>query len=88
MATLLDLSQKGDLLLQAAHGIDTERSTTDVDLAFLADTWDEFLGLRNKYSEHIAVPAAGRCTWLRYTMTAMLSASMDAAGMRPLTTPG
>lgn len=76
MATLLDLSQKGDrllgaligrinaivgdapyllagatardLLLQAAHGIDTRRATTDVDLAFLVGNWDEYLGLRNK----------------------------------------
>ena len=76
MATLLDLSQKGDLLLgaligrvnaivgdapyllagatardlllQAAHGIDTRRATTDVDLAFLVSTWDEYLGLRNQ----------------------------------------
>jgi predicted nucleotidyltransferase len=34
-----------DLLLQAAHGIDTRRATKDVDLAFLVDTWDEYLDL-------------------------------------------
>lgn len=76
MATLLDLSQKGDpllgvligrinaivgdapyllagatardLLLQAAHGIDPRRATTDVDLAFLASSWDEYRALRNQ----------------------------------------
>ncbi|MCA3391769.1 MAG: hypothetical protein INF47_06075 [Roseomonas sp.] len=76
MATLLDLSQKGDrllgalinrinaivgdapyllagatardLLLQAAHGIDPRRATTDVDLAFMLSTWDEYLGLRTR----------------------------------------
>ncbi len=37
-----------DLLLQAAHGIDPRRATTDVDLAFLVGNWDEFLGLRNQ----------------------------------------
>jgi len=37
-----------DLLLQAAHGIDPRRATTDVDLAFLVSSWDEYLGLRNR----------------------------------------
>lgn len=37
-----------DLLLQAAHGIDTRRATADVDLAFLVSNWDEYLGLRNQ----------------------------------------
>lgn len=79
MATLLDLSQRGDpllgaligrinaivgdapyllagatardLLLQAAHGIDPRRATTDVDLAFMVSTWDEYLGLRTRLLE-------------------------------------
>ncbi len=37
-----------DLLLQVAHGIDTRRATTDVDLAFLVGTWEEYLALREK----------------------------------------
>ncbi len=35
-----------DLLLHAAHGIDTRRATADVDLAFMVSTWDEYLALR------------------------------------------
>lgn len=90
MATLLDLSQKGDrllgsligrinaivgdapyllagatardLLLQAAHGIDPRRATTDVDLAFLVSSWDEYLGLRNRLlasGDFVEVPRGG-----------------------------
>lgn len=35
-----------DLLLQYAHGIASGRATVDVDLAFLIETWEEFLALR------------------------------------------
>lgn len=50
-----------DLLLQAAHGIDTRRATQDVDLAFLIDTWDEYLDLHARLlaSGDFAGPSEG-----------------------------
>ena len=51
-----------DLLLVYAHGIPNKRATTDVDLAFLVESWKEFEALRQRLlakDDFAEVPSKG-----------------------------